>query len=137
MSYETQHNAIRLHLANGWGTKTAIAWPNRKFDPVAGQPWIRLTILDGDARQLSIGGSTNLYGAVGIAMVGVFIPEGEGDKRALELADDVCALFSNANIKVDGLLVRFGMAKASAGFSDGHGWYQINVIANFTRSGRI
>lgn len=129
MSFSDEHSQIRERLSSQIGD-TPIDWPNASFSPPDPPSiWLRLSILDGESFQTTIGAETNVHRSVGIIIVQIFGPANEGDKDTLAMADTVAAIFRNWC----GTTVRCRAATVKAIGPDGQGWYQVNVSVPFKR----
>jgi hypothetical protein len=95
------------------------------FDRPVGAPWCRFTVLQGDTRQVSCGGAKR-FRLPGVAVAQLFIPIGEGDKRGLELADDVNVAFRS--LTASG--VKF-MSPSVQNMGRQEGEWQLNVSCPF------
>lgn len=128
MSYQATHNAIRTRFAAQW-TTTPIAYPNVEFTPPAGDTgWVRLTIEDADAFQVSMGAPTNFYRHPGLIIVSVFVPLNRGDKQALEYADSIAAIFRSW--QTTGIRACAPTVKR---IGPDDKWYHVNVVVPFER----
>ena len=130
MTYEEARNAIQGYLDATWSATPAgsIAYDNLPFTPPSGAPWLRLALRHAEGRQASFGGATKRYRRSGLAVLQIFVPEGEGPTEAMQLGDAAVSLF-------DGLVLagslRFGaVALREIGVEDG--WFQINVAADYS-----
>lgn len=127
MSFETAANTIRSQFNTEFSNlrpNVEIAWPNIAFTPNSGESWVRLTIQDGDSRQVATVGEK--WRHPGVVIVQVFVPEGTGDGTALAIADDVVSVFQGMTLS--GIRFRASSAE-TVGASDG--WYQVNVTTDF------
>lgn len=70
--------------SNGGGIP--VEWDNEAFTQPSGGTWVRLTVLNGEGFQASIG-SAQLEKQPGVAVVSVIVPKNGGTKAALALAD--------------------------------------------------
>lgn len=71
---------------------------------VNGAPWVRLTVLPGEARQIGFSNTGRRKRVTGTVRVQVFVPVGEGDGLALSLADQVAECWELAT--VEGVIFR-------------------------------
>jgi Bacteriophage related domain of unknown function len=124
-------------LLGNW-TATQIAWPNRDFTPPTKAAWLQVFIQAGDAAQIefgSLGNATHRH--PGIVVVQVFTPANWGDKTALELGDQVAALFRRQRSDFEdedgkhGSIVFRSPAVRAIGV-DG-AYFQVNVSIPFVR----
>jgi Bacteriophage related domain of unknown function len=119
-------------VLSGW-TTTQIEWPNRQFTPPTKANWLRVVIQAGDAAQIEIGGTPrNVHRHPGLVLVQVFSPADWGDKTALDLADQVAALFRRVRVEhTDGSIV-FRTPTVRVIGVDG-AYFQVNVSVPFVR----
>lgn len=124
-------------LLSDW-TATQISWPNRDFTPPSKAAWLAVTIQSGDGAQLELGGDVEVtHRHPGIVIVQVFVPANWGDKTALDLADQVAALFRRQRVdlyelvEVKGSIV-FRTPSVRAIGVDG-AFFQVNVSIPFVR----
>lgn len=106
-----------------------VAHDNETFDPPNEKPWMRLTIIPADLRQVTMGAPTGgTHESVGLAIVDVHVPRDEGSGVAWRLADVVAGWFRGVTAD--------GMEYVAAGGDgptlrrvghDGRS-YQVNVI---------
>lgn len=123
MGFESAAKAIRQQLHDHY-SRTPVAWPNASFEPPGRDPWIRLTILGGDGRQVATAGQR--IRRTGVVVVQVFVPRGSGDGKAWSIAEEVAAIFEASTISG----IRFGAAGTEeVGTQDS--WFQINVRVPF------
>jgi hypothetical protein len=132
MGFEIVRSAIESRLDTNWGSTTDIAWENVRFEATQDEYWIRPTILEGEAEQITLE-STPLYRTIGLLTIGVFAPEGEGTAQARTHADSLAAIFRGA--KFSGLtfwtptITRAGTGVTQTGANNG--WFQLNVDTPF------
>lgn len=132
MSYESQHNAIRARFAAQWGSTTPVAWPNVDFTPPDNTAWVRLNVADADTRQASFGDpGNNVHRHTGLVTVMIFTPLGQGDKEALELADQAAAIFRGWQDSSSGVLFRSPPFVRQIGSEKK--WFHLNLLCPFQR----
>lgn len=143
MSYEAQHNALRNRFATEWDDTTPVEWPNGPplEPPNAEEPtppsteldaWVRFVIEDIEANQASMGDpGNNVHRHEGAVVVMIFTPSGEGDQRALELADQAAAIYRGWLAPGTGL--RFRRAPFIRRVGQEQKWYHVNVLIPFER----
>ena len=115
-TYGAEGATIRARFAANWST-TDIAWPNRKYTPTQGTAWVRFTILGADAYQRALQGARR---SLGVVIVEIYVPEGNGCGTARSYADSICNIFRR--IQVDGILFREPRAREAT--SQEAGWYK-------------
>ncbi len=138
MTFNDIRKIIETRFKNNWST-TPVEWPNMPFDHqaqvLAGKksPWVRLTIIDGDAENVALGGMHQRYS--GIVIIGIFVPEKTGTGTARGYADVIAAIFQNVSDQG----VRFkvpryediGPTQNKSGGNSGGGWFQGNLTVGF------
>jgi hypothetical protein len=117
-------------------TSAPIAFENAPDSPAlaaakaAGDPWVRLTIVNGESRTAGIAGPGDvLVEHAGRIVVQVFVRDGTGTATARGLADAAAAVFQHARFEG----IRSYSAGVNAIGNDGHGYYQINVSTPYRR----
>ena len=129
MSYADERNAIAGRFDSLWAARTPVAWPNVGFDVPDKGAWVRLTIINGDATQRSIGNpGANVHRHNGVITVQVFVPIDSGIHTARDLADDAAAIFRNQ--RFDGIRCDVPSAR-EVGPDDI--WFQVNMSCPFRR----
>jgi hypothetical protein len=134
MGFADEHRTIRERFNSLWEAQhpdVRITWGNVGFNPDNHTSWVRLTIQDGEARQVSMG-FPKLFRNTGVIFVQVFTPSGVGPDPALKLADDAAAIFRN--FKQDGVTCRAPSIRDSR--QDGR-WYQVVLQVPFYRDEMI
>lgn len=96
MGYEQQRIDIESRFNSAWGVTTPIAWQNVGFTPPTSGSWVRLSILNGDSNQISVGSTAGLYRNAGVISISVFTEANQGTKAGLTLADQAAAVFRGA-----------------------------------------
>lgn len=130
MSYEAAHSAIRVRFATQWGATTPSQMPGVKFDAPDDEAWVRLNIDPAGASWASMGDpDNNVERNTGLVTVQVFVPSGEGEGQALELADQVRSVFRSWTDVTS--RVRFRVPPFARKIGTEGKWHQINVVAPF------
>ncbi len=124
-SEEDMRAAIEGRLSDNWST-TAIAYDNVPYTPVAGTPYIRLTIHEVDSRQISMSGSTNCHRVTGIINIMIFVATGTGTKTAKQYADTISGIFRNADFS--DILCRSPRVIRVGDIGE---WFQYTVLIDF------
>ena len=93
---ESAHNVIRAQFKEQVADvlSLSVQYDNAELDLPDNEPWLRLSILDGD----SVRTSTNTYMTTGVVDVSVFVPIGGGDQQALSVADRIVNAFLPATV---------------------------------------
>jgi len=126
MAYvQSDHRAIELRLEDNWGEETEIAFKNVEFESDDYDEWIRLTIIDGDSKQMSLE-ETPLHRRVGLIIIQVFVRPDTGTKRIEELAGRAADIFRA--VQFDGITCRSPMYRE---IGDAKNWFQANVETEF------
>jgi len=124
---------LRSALIQSWvdgGFELDTAYPNRKFDPVAGTPWAAVFILPNQPEVATLGDS----GADqhdGVFQISLFYPPNQGDHDIMAKADAIAAHYkAGKRFSYDGqsLLVR-NCGRAQGRLDDG--WYRIDLTINW------
>lgn len=94
--YLDERRAIEGRFGTVWANQTPVKYENDKTQNPAKDPYVTLTILRGEAAVASIGASP-LRRYLGIVIVRVFVPEGNGSKRVEELLELAESAFLDSN----------------------------------------
>jgi hypothetical protein len=138
MGFATQANTIRNRFATLWpGLRPGVpvAFDNTAFDPAVDAvdgmgnpiPWVRLTIVPGDGFQASLG-TPKVWRSTGVVSVQVFVPAGDGDGTANELADDAASIFRGVN---DSGVTFRAPALTRLGLDAAGAWYELNLATPY------
>lgn len=106
MSYAADSQTIRERFNTQWPIEqpsVAFSFADVDYDPVKDTPWVRLNVLTGNARQVSMG-LFRRFRRTGLVLVQIFVPAGRGDGLAKELADSVANIFEGRT--VNGVIFR-------------------------------
>ena len=129
MSFEADHAAIESRFQTAWidgsSARTPIAFDNVDFKPAREESFVRLTIIDGEAKQASIE-ENPLHRRVGIIVIQIFVRPGDGTKPAEVLADHAATIFRA--VQFSGITCRSPEYRKIGQVED---WYQINVEVPF------
>lgn len=87
--------AIEQRLANNWSS-TDIAWDNIDYQPTSETAFIRCLVEEVDSRQVS-SQTTPCHRVVGYIHIMIMVPTNTGTNTARGYADDIAAIFRNAN----------------------------------------
>ena len=97
MSHSTLHNTIRSRfdtsVVSPQGLTGRVQYDNHKKFNIEDQLWCRLKVIPGVSETTEIGGSTNTQRTVGLAIVSIFQPLGQGTKDVHELVDAIKTVF--------------------------------------------
>jgi len=89
------------------------------------EPWVRFSIRPGDS--VLVGVSPRIYRQPGVAMTQIFVPVGDGIKRANEIAEVVATALRGQ----EDTGVRFGATSAPQWVAPDGSWTQFNVLTRF------
>lgn len=102
MSLDQERQLIEARFLAQWVTgspsaaRTAIGLPGHAFTPPTDASSVRLSILDGQGFNLSMGDpGANLVRYAGVVVIQIFTPGGVGTKAARDLADLIQPIFTN------------------------------------------
>jgi len=130
MSLASRHAAIRTRFTNAWVGQPPVQYPSVKFTPPDAAPWMRLVIQDAGATWASMGDpGNNIARNVGQVTIQIFVPSGEGEGLALEIADQAKAVYRSWDDAVTGL--RFEVPPYARQVGIEGKWYQVNVVAPY------
>lgn len=113
-----QHFAVQFALLR---PTVPIIADNAAFKPPDRGPWVRVTILPGDSRLVTLG-NRKRYRTRGTVTVQVFTPGGQGDGLALEIATDVATVMRSKTVSG----VRLKTPSVQRVGADGP-WFRLNV----------
>lgn len=131
MGSRAAYDAIAQHWQAGW-PHTPTATGNATFEPTPGQPWVRLSVLDGASRQVSVGTPTGggvLDRSDGVIAIQIFTPDDQGEAQGRWLADAACILLRRKSL-AGGITTRVPSVIVVG--NEG-AWHQINVTCPFWR----
>lgn len=140
MSFLYISKAIKQIWADGWNPTNGIAfWENEVIEQRPSNiPWLRISIRDGDAQQISLG-KPSLDRHASVLFVQVFVPINEGVDRARWLADKVAAIFRKKSVNQGNGSLIFDVPYCIIANTLGEetdivntGWWQITVLCPFT-----
>jgi len=105
MSFILERSLIETHFATQWAIlrpswdftrEGQVGYDDQSFMPPVGSQGVNLTILSGDADQISVGSpGTNAVRHAGIVTVEIYSPSDEGSATIRAIADDVETVFIN------------------------------------------
>lgn len=125
MSYEAEKSTIETYFQSNW-TATPIVFENVKA-PDGANEWVRLTIVNGDAFQASMGDNP-AFRHIGVVIVQIRTRRNIGSGRAIRLADMVDGLFRLLVLNN----IRFKVPRLDRGPIDEE-WFINNVSIEFYR----
>lgn len=135
MGYASERVAIEGRWNTEWVTglpasaRTQTAYENVPFEPPESDAWVRLTILNGEGKQISAGDpGNNTHRYVGVISIQIFTPAAEGSNAGRVLADHAADVFRNQTF--GGVQAKVPHISASRTEAP---WHQINVTVPFWR----
>lgn len=136
MNFDQAESDIRKFFDAAWtaafpnpATPPTIAWPDIEFTIPESQTWVRFNCQENDGRQVSMGDpGNNRFRHFGLVTIQVFQPRGEGSIDARDKATAALGAFMGA--QTTGGVTFIDVSARQIG-DDGHGFYQINVLAPF------
>jgi hypothetical protein len=125
MSFLTQKSTLESFIqANLVGTN--VVFENQSQGNKVSE-WVRVNILNPDSRQISLGNNP-YFRYLGLLIFQIFIKPNVGSGRAMEIADQITALFRGKTIS--GMTFKPPVINP---VGESGGWYQVNVSVNFSR----
>lgn len=128
MSAETERAAVEGRFTAQWtGTPLAhVVFDNIAYVPVQGTPYVRLSIRPGNSERITIG--SREHRTVGLIVVQIFTPLGQGTSDARVLAEQAAAIFRDQEF--GGVLCRSASIQNVGQSTD---WNQFNVTVPYQR----
>lgn len=122
--------ALSYHLNSMVGLP-AVAWENKRYEPVKGTPFIQPTNLPTESIQSTLGDSgTDENG--GIYQVDIFTEANKGKKQLMDFADLIADHFKRGtNLTYNTTTVRIKSVSLSVANVTADGWYQSSVEINY------
>lgn len=129
-TFESERRAIYERMASEYRL-TEIAWANQgiDFDMSKQAAWVRISIINGDALQGSIG-TTKLTRYTGTIIIEVFTPSEEGVAASNEIVDEITRIFRYHHFTAEQIQCR---APNRIIVGENEGWYRVNVNIPFYR----
>lgn len=127
MSFAQFEKDVQTRFSNNW---TATRWTvdgQHGFKPPTNAAWVRLSIVDSDSAQVSMGNNPR-FRHFGTIVAQVYVPEGDGSRAARSHADTIAGIFRN---KYFGTPVINTKAPSLTVIGENEGWYQVNVLIPF------
>jgi hypothetical protein len=129
--------AVQDRMATQWAAGSYASIPVVYDNQIHGRekeknPYLVLTILEGDGDQMSMGPEpVDVF--VGVIAVQIFVREGTNSRLSRELGDAVSAIFRGHQFQItgSGWITCKTPSYARVGMADG--WYQANVYIPFER----
>jgi hypothetical protein len=106
MGHAADSQIIRTRFNTQWPIEqptVSFSFADVDFNPIKDAAWVRLNILTGDQRQVSMG-IRRRFRRTGLVLVQIFTPAGSGDGLAKELGDSVANIFQGRT--VSGIIFR-------------------------------
>ncbi len=133
MSFAATRQAIEERFRDFWLARTKVHYENTAFEPTHGVAWVRLSIREGEGNQIELAANP-LHKFAGLIIVQVFTPENTGTSDARLLADVAAECFRSVSFAAgaSGQITCQTPSAQTIGVDDA-GWFQINVVAPYTR----
>jgi hypothetical protein len=113
MSFAAERATIESHFATAWGTRTPVGFDGHAFTAVKNS--VRLTILDGEARQASIGApGANVARYAGVVAIQIYTEGGKGTATSRVYEDHVSDAFRNKTVGA----INFGIPYVSGSLEE-------------------
>lgn len=128
--FDAEREAIETRFAVQWAGQTPVSYDNSAFNIPQNTPWVRLTILNGESQNASVG--TSHLRHIGIISVQVFVPVDSGTRQARLLANSVSTIFDNQRFA--GIQCRVSSIQRGG---DQDGWHMTIVNTPFRRDEHI
>jgi hypothetical protein len=97
MTYAAQRTTIMTQWDTQWKAIRPLvpyAHGNARFDPPVDNPWLRISILDGESQQASFGATDRgLHRHVGVVSIDAYVPLGTGEALLRTLLDEATDIF--------------------------------------------
>lgn len=122
----SQASAIRAYWQSQWGATAPTAYENESFTTPDEAPWVRFRIRPAGADQITLG-TPSIDRHSGLVHIAVFAPLGEGEGRAMWLADKAADIFRK--VAISG--ITFGVPWTDILGSNGEGWWMIACTCPF------
>jgi hypothetical protein len=127
ISYATEQEAIMERLEAKWST-TAVAWPNKAYEPTEGTPYIEPHVVRMEAFPTEIRPGAKWIHHPGLLTIAVRVPVNSGDLTAIGYADSLAALFRNFAVDQ----ITFYSPTVRTPQREG-AWYRVQVDCPFRR----
>ena len=132
MSYSAARTTIMTHWDTQWKLLNPLipyAHDNARFSPPLADPWVRISILDGDSNQISFGaGDKGNHRHVGLISIEIFVPLGTGEAQARTLLDQALGVFRA--VQLSSIICR--APRMSPG-SETQSYYRMSAVVPFQR----
>jgi hypothetical protein len=135
------HDAIMTHFFSEFqdlaleandSEEVEVFWPNGEKDgpPNVEQPWVRFSLSDNLGSQIALGtGGTRRFEQVGIIIIQLFAPIGQGVTKIRSLSSIATGIFRGRRTSDDE--VTFLNVRAED-VGPSSGWYQRNVVVEYS-----
>ena len=126
--FDSETNLITTYLTSNWNDSLAeLILPNAEPPQGADTPFIKLTIQNADAKNLTLG--TKAYRYIGVIFVQIFTKSGTGIGVSNEIATALSNLFRD--VMIDGVIRCKVPRLQNIGVVDS--WHQANLSVDFSR----
>ena len=126
MSFDNLRQYCEARMVANWGESEPVEYENV---PLGETPdaFVRFTVITGDSDTHGMGGSQYTARDTGMVSLQVFVPEGTGTKRAMELCDAFAAIFEQQRFNG---ITTYIASVTPLGMTGGK-WLQRNVTIPF------
>lgn len=125
MTHEEIRKAIEARFINNWSS-TQVAFENVPFIPPDEQHWARLSVQVLYNAYNGLGECREVIGMVGVQ---IYSPMRQGTLRQEQFSDEAIQIFRGSH---DGVTYQDANVTVAG---EVEGWYQCNVLVNFTARG--
>jgi len=129
MTYEEGRDAIYSIFLAVWGDEWPIAWGGIAATvPRDNTPWAKVVLKHTDGRQATLAGEhgTRRFSRSGFVVISIFVPVGNGQTKAYQLAQLVSNAYEDARLDVWFRNTRIKEQGASGAFE------QVDVLSDFS-----
>lgn len=128
MSYATDYDNLMFHFSEQWQDTTPIAWSVEDYQPSPNVAFVRIATQAGSEAQIGVCGEGGAYRNAGVLRFQVNTPRAEGKNAALELVDELTAIYRG---KVIGGVVIGSIQIDDLGEISG-AWYVVNIAIYYS-----
>lgn len=129
MTYEEGRDAIYSIFLATWGDEWPIAWSGIAAKPPCDNtPWAKVVLKHTDGRQATLAGEhgTRRFSRSGFVVISIFVPVGNGQTKAYQLAQLVSNAYEDARLDVWFRNTRIKEQGVSGAFE------QVDVLSDFS-----
>lgn len=133
MNWDDERAAFELRVSQNFNT-VPVQYPGVPLTPPASGSWVRMVLLPGDVKRISLGDNA-IFRERGVLAFMIFVPVKDGTRAALELAQELSDIFHEAHFQHnDSGWIRCRVpAVHHVGPSSEGTWYQVNLLTDYER----